>query len=179
MLYYNARKLEGTESSDVGAQIRDVIKGAALFGACPEDQWPYDPSRCTTAPDIEAYAAAVKDRAVGYHSVPQDLNSIRSCLADGDPIVFGFSVYESFESDEVAKTGIMPMPQRSESLIGGHAVIAVGYDDDTRCFIVRNSWGSWGDAGHFYMPYEYLTNPDLASDLWTIELVSYAEPITR
>jgi C1A family cysteine protease len=81
----------------------------------------------------------------------------------------GFSVYDSFESDEVAKTGIVPMPMKSESLLGGHATMAVGYDDKTQRFLVRNSWGeSWGMKGYFTIPYAYLENRSLSDDLWTI-----------
>ena len=173
MLYYDARRIEGTTGADCGAQIRDVIKGAGSFGVCPEELWPYDPTKCLVAPTQAAYDAGTKDRALGYHSVPQDLSALRSVIAGGDPIVFGFSVYEGFESDEVARTGKLQLPTRKEALVGGHAVIAVGYDNDTRCFTVRNSWGGqWGDAGYFYMPYDYITDEDLASDFWTIALVS-------
>jgi C1A family cysteine protease len=72
----------------------------------------------------------------------------------------------------VAKTGKVPMPKKTEKMLGGHAVLAVGYDDTKKVFIVRNSWGSgWGDKGHFYMPYSYITNQDLAADFWSIELL--------
>ncbi len=72
----------------------------------------------------------------------------------------------------MAKTGNMPMPKSGENPIGGHAVLAVGYDNEDRVFIVRNSWGEgWGDAGYFYMPYAYLLDDNLSDDLWTIRLV--------
>lgn len=173
MLYYYGRRYEGTQDSDVGAQIRDVIKGAALMGACSEDLWPYDETQFAVAPDATAIAGALNDRAVGYRRVPQDMGSIRACLAEGDPIVFGFSVYESFESSAVAFSGKLPMPGQSEVMVGGHAVLAVGYDDAERTLLVRNSWGTgWGMAGHFVMPYDYIANPSLADDLWTIRLVT-------
>jgi C1A family cysteine protease len=88
------------------------------------------------------------------------------------PVVFGFSVYESFESDEVAKTGTVLMPDKSEQLLGGHAVVLCGYDDETKRFLVRNSWGEeWGQAGYFTLPYEYVTDPNLASDFWVVQTV--------
>lgn len=94
---------------------------------------------------------------------------MKQTLATGYPFVFGFSVYESFESHTVAKTGIVPMPNKTEHLLGGHAVMAVGYDDNKQTFIVRNSWGTtWGNQGYCYMPYDYLSNPTLASDFWTV-----------
>ena len=94
---------------------------------------------------------------------------MRSCLAAGFPFVFGFSVYESFESPEVAKTGVVPMPSGNEQLLGGHAVLCVGYDDASARFLVRNSWGTgWGMAGYFTIPYDYLADRDLSDDFWTL-----------
>jgi C1A family cysteine protease len=94
---------------------------------------------------------------------------MRSCLAAGYPFVFGFTVYESFESPDVARTGVAPMPAPKEVMVGGHAVVAVGYNDNDKRFIARNSWGSgWGQQGYFTIPYDYLTNSKLSSDMWTI-----------
>lgn len=94
---------------------------------------------------------------------------MRACLADGYPFVFGFSVYESFESDEVAKSGVPSMPSPDERQVGGHAVLAVGYDNTQRRFTIRNSWGpKWGIKGYFTMPYEYVGSRDLSDDFWTI-----------
>jgi C1A family cysteine protease len=94
---------------------------------------------------------------------------MKGCLASGYPFVFGFTVYTSFEGQQVAKTGIVPMPASDEKSVGGHAVMAVGYDDASREFLVRNSWGTdWGLNGYFKMPYSYLTTAKLASDFWTI-----------
>ena len=87
--------------------------------------------------------------------------------------MFGFSVYESFETDAVARSGEVPMPGRNEALLGGHAVAAVGYDQPRRRFIVRNSWGAaWGKSGYFTMPYEYLLDSGLSDDFWTVKLVA-------
>jgi C1A family cysteine protease len=97
-----------------------------------------------------------------------NLREFLYALAEGFPFIFGFSVYDSFESQEVSRTGIVPLPRDSESFLGGHAVLAVGYDQIKRHFIVRNSWGEWGDKGYCYMPFSYLTNPGLASDFWVI-----------
>jgi C1A family cysteine protease len=171
MLYYGARVLEGTTAHDAGAQIRDVIKSAAKWGACPEPEWPYDIDRFADKPTPQAYADALKDRAIGYRRVPQDLDHIRSVLADGDPIIFGATLYEPFESPQVARTGIVPMP--SGSVVGGHAIVIVGYDHPHRHFIVRNSWGaSWGLSGYCLFPYDYLLNDHLADDFWRINLVT-------
>ena len=101
------------------------------------------------------------------------LNQMKGCIASGYPFVFGFSVYSGFEKESVAETGELNMPSPKETLLGGHAVVAVGYDDSTQRFIVRNSWGkSWGIKGYFTMPYTYLADSNLADDLWTIRLES-------
>jgi C1A family cysteine protease len=171
-IYYNERVIEGTVSSDSGAQIRDGIKTVASLGVCPEPDWPYDITKFTQKPPAKAYADAVADRAVSYQSLVQDVNQMKGCLASGYPFVFGFTVYESFESAAVASSGNAPMPAPSERAIGGHAVVAVGYEDANQWFVVRNSWGTnWGLSGYFTMPYAYLIQTGLASDFWTIRIV--------
>src|SRR5437879_4319636 len=112
------------------------------------------------------------DRAVSYQSLIQDLNQMKGCLASGYPFIFGFTVYQSFESDAVKKTGHAPMPGWGERPVGGHAVMAVGYDETKQWFLVRNSWGAaWGIKGYFTMPHAYFIQPGLAQDFWTIRLV--------
>lgn len=171
-IYYNERAAEGTIASDSGAQIRDGIKSVNVQGDCPETLWPYDPSQFATQPPQACYDAALKDRAVQYQSVDQNLADMQGCLASGYPFVFGFTVHQSFESAAVAQTGQVPMPDWFDPPLGGHAVLAVGYDNSTQTFTVRNSWGpGWGDGGYFYMPYAYLLDDNLSSDLWTIRLV--------
>ena len=172
-LYYNERAMEHTVGADAGAQIRDGIKSVAKLGDCPEAEWPYDIARFADKPAKSCYADAVKYKAVQYQRVPQVLNQLKGCLASGYPFVFGFSVYERFESREVAKTGVLAMPGPKEKLLGGHAVLAAGYDDGKQCFMVRNSWGGgWGMKGYFAMPYAYLIESSLADDFWTIRLMA-------
>ena len=94
---------------------------------------------------------------------------MRACLASGFPFVFGFAVYEGFESQQTAKTGVVEMPKAGERMLGGHAVLGVGYDDTARRFTVRNSWGpKWGQKGYFTIPYDYLADRNLSDDFWTI-----------
>lgn len=176
-IYYNERVIENTVAQDAGAQIRDGIKSVASQGACFEGtangQWPYDIDKFAAAPPASCYKAALKDRTVSYSRLTPNLQQLKGCLASGYPFVFGFTVYESFESQAVASSGVLDMPQYSEKMIGGHAVAAVGYDDAQQRFLVRNSWGSnWGQAGYFTMPYAYLTDTNLSDDFWTIRLVS-------
>jgi len=171
-IYYNERAMEGSVNQDAGAYIRDGIKSVYQLGACHESMWPYDENRFTEAPKERCYQDASLNKCKSYARVPQNLDDLRGCIAGGLPFVFGFAVFESFMTQEVATTGIVPMPQQFESILGGHAVQAIGYDDENQWFIVRNSWGEgWGDKGYFYLPYEYMANPQLVGDLWAIVFV--------
>ena len=172
-IYYNERVIEGTVKSDSGAQIRDGIKTVAATGACDETLWPYDITMFAHKPPAACYKAAKGQRAIEYARVGQTLSQFKACLASGYPIVFGFTVYESFESPAVASTGVVPMPAAGETVLGGHCVVAVGYDDASQRFTIRNSWGaSWGLAGYATMPYAYLLSSSLASDFWTVKSTS-------
>lgn len=172
-VYYNERVIEGTVKQDSGAMIRDGIKSIAQQGVCTEKRLPYDVTKFTRKPSKACYTEGLKHQAISYQRINnQQLNELKGCLASGYPFVFGFTVYESFESQDVANTGIVPMPGKTEKVLGGHAVMAVGYDDSTGRFLVMNSWGTnWGDKGYFTIPYEYLTNSNLADDFWTIRIV--------
>lgn len=170
-VYYNERVLINTVNSDSGAYIRDGIKTMNQQGVCPEKDWPYDITKFTVKPADKCYAEAVKCQIKSYQKLVNSLAQLKGCLAEGFPFVFGFTVYESFMTAQVAKTGIMPMPQHGEKTVGGHAVCAVGYDDSKQAFIIRNSWNTtWGIKGYFYMPYAYITS-NLCNDFWTIRLV--------
>ncbi len=176
-IYYNERDIEGTVREDSGAQLRDGMKVAAKLGVCPEDEpgkpydWPYDIARFAERPPAPCYAFGLDHQVLVYRRVPRVLSQMKGCLASGFPFVFGFTVYESFESQEVARTGVVPMPGARERALGGHAVAAVGYDDGAQRFAVRNSWGrGWGAKGYFTMPYAYLIEPDLSDDFWTVRL---------
>lgn len=184
-IYYNERSTERSVPLDNGAQIRDGIKSVGKQGVCPETEWTYDdtPADPTTnvwptgakparKPSKGCYTDAKKYRAVSYQRVNRTVSQMKGCLADGYPFVFGFTVYDNFESAEVARTGLLDMPAPKEGVIGGHAVLAVGYDDKTQRFTVRNSWGTrWGKRGYFTMPYSYLLTENLSDDFWTIRLV--------
>jgi C1A family cysteine protease len=170
--YYDERVKERTVNEDSGAQLRTGAKVAACTGIGHDALAPYVIANYRKKPSTAYYADAKKHLALTYYRVNQTLAEMKGCLAAGYPFVFGFSVYDSFESRTVAKTGVVPMPKPTESLLGGHAVMAVGYDDTTKRFIVRNSWGiAWGQKGYFTIPYDYLVNSDLAADFWTIRLV--------
>jgi C1A family cysteine protease len=171
-IYYNSRVLEGTVKEDSGATIRDSIKSVVKWGFAAEEVWPYDIAKFTRKPPKKVYNSALKERIAKYARVAQTAAQIKARLAENHTVNFGFSVYESFETDEVFETGIVVMPGNDEALLGGHAVLIVGYDDEKEWYIVRNSWGlDWGDEGYFYMPYDYVHDPLLASDFWTITAV--------
>ncbi len=171
-IYYNERSMEGTVSTDSGAQIRDGIKSVSQVGVPPETDWQYDITKFAQQPPTQAFTDAKQHLVTLYQRLIQEVNTLKGCLASGFPFVFGFTCYESFESQAVAETGILPMPKSGEKVVGGHAVVCVGYDDRSREFLVRNSWGdTWGLKGYFKMPYAYLTSQRLASDLWTIRSV--------
>ena len=173
-IYYNERVLEGQVKVDSGAQLRDGVKSVATLGVCDETLWPYSVSKFATKPTKSLYTKALKNKALQYTRLNNTaINELKTCLAGGNPFVFGFTAYQSFEGDAVAKSGVLPMPSNTESVIGGHAVMAVGYDDQKKAFIVRNSWGNnWGLKGYFYMPYDYITSTNLADDFWTISQVA-------
>ena len=168
-IYYNERVIEGTVKEDSGAFLRDGIKSLAKQGVCPEAEWPYQISSFKKKPTAKCYKDAKKHQITSYHRI-STIDEMRTCLADGFPFVFGFTVYEAFESAAVAKTGVLNMPRPDERVVGGHAVMAVGYENRAKRFILRNSWDTdWGMKGYFTMPYDYLDPAgNLADDFWTI-----------
>lgn len=180
-IYYNERMLEGNVNSDSGAEIRDGMKCINKYGVCDEHHWIYDPSKFTEKPPQNIYDEAKLSKSVKYASIDLDndknkddrIAHLKRAIQSGYPFVFGFMVYKSFESEEVAKTGMVPMPKPHEKVIGGHAVCAVGFDDTKQCFIVKNSWGpNWGINGYFYMPYDYISDSDMADEFWVVNVVS-------
>jgi C1A family cysteine protease len=179
-IYYNERSVEHSIAADAGAMIRDGIKSVAKQGACKETTWPYDPTPANpqthlfpphSPPATKAPAAAYHEaetyRAMAYYRVQQSLAQMKGCLAEGFPFVFGFSVYQNIYDASGNPVTVLPMPSGSQ--IGGHAVLAVGYDDAKQLFTIRNSWGPGvQDHGYFYMPYAYVSDPTMANDFWTV-----------
>ncbi|TPN43745.1 MULTISPECIES: C1 family peptidase [unclassified Mesorhizobium] len=183
-IYYNERKIEGHVANDAGAQIRDGIRTLQKQGACPEAEWPYDDtpaaydggpfpknSKPATPPKKACYDDASKYVITSYQRLTPILNQLRGCLAAGYPFVFGFTVFDSWYSQN-PRPATIPLPGANDSAIGGHAVMCVGYDNATSLFKIRNSWGaSVGKKGYFFMPYAYLTDGSMASDFWVINAV--------
>jgi C1A family cysteine protease len=173
-IYYDERRIEGTVTTDSGAEIRDGLYSVHRQGVCPGASWPYIISRFATKPPAYCYDQAMKDVVSSYSRVDNSsLLDMKHSLANGLPFVFGISVYDSFESDLATRTGNIPLPLTTENLVGGHALLAVGYDDYLQVFRFQNSWGMrWGDQGFGTIPYNYLTNTDLTSDCWNIKIVT-------
>lgn len=168
-IYYGERAIEGTVTEDSGGFLQDGIDFIHQTGVCPETTWAYDINKFTEKPPQNCYTVAENHKCTSFKQLSQNLNQLKQCLINGYPFVFGIQVYDEFESDAVAKTGIVPMPTPSSSNLGGHAIMCVGYDDEHKWFICRNSWGSdWGEKGYFFLPYAYVNNPNLASDFWSI-----------
>ena len=185
-IYWNERNLEHTVPNDAGAHLRDGVKSVNQLGVCAEPTWPYVPTPApyeggpfppgsppVTQPPTAAYTEAAHYTAATYARLPQTSSQLRGCLAEGFPFVFGFTVYDSLYDLQGQPRTHIPLPAQNDVAIAGHAVCAVGYNDATQEFIIRNSWGTAiGDNGYFYMPYAYLTDPDLSSDFWVIRTLS-------
>ena len=171
-IYYYARLLEGTTNYDDGAYIRDAIKASNKYGVSLEKYWPYDIKRFNKEPITEAKNDAQQRKVTRYERLT-NLDGCIDALTNGYPIILGFNVYTSFMSNNVARTGVMPYPNtKRERLLGGHAVLIVGYDKTKKVFIVRNSFGkNWGDKGYFYMPFDII-RPEMSDDYWIIKSVN-------
>jgi C1A family cysteine protease len=170
-IYYNARRASGCEGEDGGSIISDAISGLREHGACSEETWPFDEGAVLDEPHGEAYEEASQFLVEDVLQVPTTLEAWRTCLAEGSPIVFGISLFNSFDNHR--KKGLVPLPTNKETAReshSGHAMLCVGYSDPDKLFIVRNSWGTdWGDGGYCYIPYSYLLNSKFNDgDSWII-----------
>lgn len=168
-LYYNTRELHGTIQSDSGASLRNTMQALRNNGVCAETNWSYLYERLFIKPTIECYQEGETRQALSYAAVGISLVSMKNVLQTR-PFILGILIYSSFYHPSVAKTGVVPMPNtQKERLLGGHAILVIGYDDRRKAFICRNSWGtSWGAKGDFYLPYDYATNRRLSFDGWVL-----------
>ncbi len=171
-LYYYARKVGDLPiDQDTGSSLTDVFEAVQEYHVPSESVWPYDISKFAQEPDEAAKKSAEAHKKFKYFAVSNDLVHMKTCLANGYPFEIGIVIFESFESEEAIRTGKIPMPSEGEQQLGGHALLAVGYDDATKCFKVLNSWGpDVMDHGYCYIPYDYLSNPTLGGDYHTTRL---------
>ena len=174
-IYYNAREYDGGVTGDTGCTIASAIQVLQELGACNELTWAYDENRINHRPLSDAYDEALNFLVEEAHEIEVDLDAMKHCLAEGYPFVFGLMLFASF--DRAGKRGLVPMPnpmgedRRQEH--GSHAMLCVGYSDQSQAFIVRNSWGEdWGDRGYCYIPYDYLANPEYCDECWAVRAVS-------
>lgn len=196
-IYYGVRVMEGDINEDGGVETRDVLRVLQVTGAAPEALWPFDPKKMFTEPTARVYAAA-EDYTVAVYSRLLSGDDYLACLAQGFPFLLGFTVFESLDSKQVEKTGVLPYPKEDERTIGGHDVLVVGYDTNfhenpdflksgvdpsqvSNCaLLIRNSWGTnWGIKGHFWMPLDFATDPDLGGDAWTARLTPQEKKMTN
>lgn len=168
--YYASRKIENTINEDSGATIRDAIKAGVTYGVGDESLYPYDISKFTQNPPQSVWTAALSHKVTSYHSITDgDITTMKSVLASGFLVGFGFVVYDYMMSADMAKNAFLSLPKSGEQQQGGHAVALVGYDDSKKAFLVRNSWGvNWGLAGYFWISYDYIKSTQLSSDFWVI-----------
>lgn len=163
-LYYQERQFDGSlADGDSGSFGRSATKMLNQFGVCLESENPYVPGNYSQAPSPEQLASALRFRAGSYHRL--GFQDMRSCLASGYAFVVGFNVFESFE--KIGSNGLMPAPGPNETILGGHEVLFIGYDDAKQAYKVRNSWGpDWADSGNFWMPYSVAADPNVVMDAW-------------
>ena len=171
---------------DTGAFLRNAMGAIALFGVPPEEYWPYKISDFDKEPPAFCYAFAQNYQAIKYFRLDPPstakevvLNRIKTNLAAGIPAMFGFTVYSSMA--QAGTTGQIPYPAAGEKIEGGHAIAAVGYDDNMKikntspgssetkgALLIRNSWGTgWGNAGYGWFPYDYVLK-GLAEVWWAL-----------
>lgn len=166
-IYYDARKLLNPNyvNEDSGATLRTAIKAVADYGAPPEQHWPYDIRRFTEEPPAELRAEGLLRQAIEYFRIPDgSIAQMEICLTGGFPFVFGIDVSENFDPNSA---GVIPMP--AGDVLGGHAMLAVGYSRRSRRMLVRNSWGpAFGLHGFIWLPYDYM---EQAWDIWTLRAI--------
>lgn len=193
LFLYKATRNLLKATGDTGAFLRTTMEALVLFGVPPEEYWPYVVANYDTEPTAFLYSFGQNYQALKYYRLdpagtakPAVLASIKTNLASGLPAMFGFTVYNSYTQASVANKGAIPYPTPGEKIVGGHAVMAVGYNDTlqikntnpgavatTGALLIRNSWGTgWGDGGYGWLPYDYVLKAQ-ATDWWTLISLEY------
>lgn len=175
-LYWAARALRRKIPFDSGAMLHHAVKAAQRYGVVAEKRWPYRPAKASRATlRFPGFSPPVRRPPVGHRlgiqprRLPRDLDMMKACLAQGHPIVFGLWVHSSFWDAAGRPQSVIPVPRKGERRRGGHAVVAIGYDDAKGAFLIRNSWGEHvQEGGHFWLPYCFMLEPRLATDFWIL-----------
>jgi len=187
-LYYNARARSGLIGQD-GAYLDDGMESIRIQGVCVESMWAYDVRRVDVRPPTKAYTNASLQRSNSWSRVPLGsgfVSGIKQVIARNIPVVIGVGVYSSFMTQNVRDTGIIPLPNRStESMLGGHAITLIGYNDTIQAFIGVNSWGtSWGGTipgsstrGYLSIPYSYIGNSALCDEAVFMNSITITVPV--
>jgi C1A family cysteine protease len=166
-LYYNARSFAHQTGEDAGATIRNAIKALARYGTVPERLWPFLKADITVKPPRACYTKA-RVLPLRYARIAQRVMHMRASIAQGNPFLFGIQAYVQ-PFTEAATSGKLRLPRRSDTLCGGHALFAVGYDASRKAFLARNSLGSgFARDGFFWIPDAYFTDPELTYDYWSL-----------
>jgi C1A family cysteine protease len=170
-LYFFTRMIEGTINDDAGCEARNCIKAIRKYGAGDESLWPYVEKRFKMAPPKTLIDTGQLWNSLTYERVPVTGISVKSALATGFPVMIGLTLFESFESEAVEKSGVVPMPNiELENPVGGHEMLCVGYGQKKGYFTVANSWSTeWGDKGYCYIPERYVGSANLGADYWIIK----------
>jgi hypothetical protein len=162
-IYALARAMRGNLKHDTGSTISDTMAVVLKYGLPSEAICPYSVGLVTTLPGPDVLADGLKRRpdAKMIVRVHQDMANLWNTLSEDDPIAFGFTVYTSFMSGTMAKSGIWHGHQKGDKVEGGHAVALIGYSPMTRMFKCRNSWGAgWGIRGTFWLPQDFVLSQD-------------------
>lgn len=176
-LYYDGRVVEDCVGEDTGLEIRDAMRCSMKIGVAREELWPYDVTRFMDQPPQEVYQDAEKWQVLKFERVEVSNSDVKHALARGFPVIIGITLFDSFESDEVEKTGMVPMPVLStEKIVGGHCMVVYNYGVTRGRYKTLNWWDSdWGDRGWGYLPEEMVGSPDYGSDYWIVTDVEMVE----
>lgn len=188
-LYYNQRKLENNINDNIEASIYDTVKYLIKYGSCSDMEWPYIVEKANERPPVNCYTNALTHKIHKVYNIKSTISDIKTAIYYNVPLCVGIKIFSSFESEDVIKYGIVPMPKETDTILGGQAVLCVGYDDTHQVWIMRNSFGtSWGDKGYFYLHYDYLLNHNYSTDIWCIlkselninpELINQIKPYSQ
>ena len=168
-LYFNSKDNRGVISKDIPVSFIDCLETIKVFGMCPDELWPYNTEKSNLIPIKHCYEEAKKYKIYSFYKINQQADTIKKCIANGEPILFGLNIYQNFLN--IAPNTILDVPKDWEQQIGEYATACYGYDDSKRAFLCRGSFGNmWADSGYFWVSYDYVLS-NKCTDFWTISLI--------